>query len=126
MKKIVYIVILMIIGFLLIFGKGLFSSSSAQDIIGLIFGLIVAGTLIFDSYRVIKRKEFKTDLYIVLSNIVAIMSLVGASYYIFKAKGETNPEMLNYIGVYLLAMQGIFFAALIGRTILKTNVFRKK
>lgn len=125
MKKIFSIGLLLVIIVFLVFNKQILTTANAKGIVGLIFGLIVIGILIYDTYRVITKKEYRTDLYIVLSNIVAILSLAGTTYYTIRTQNETNPQILYYTSIYIMAMQALFFISLIGRTLLKSNSYKK-
>ncbi len=125
MKKTASIVLLALVIILLVFNKAIFTSTNLKLIVSLFFGLGLIGILGYDSYRTIRKKEYTTSLYIFLANLIAIMSLVGAAFYAYRSTSETNPQVLNYIGTYILSMQVLFFIALVARTFLKNPRFKK-
>lgn len=88
--------------------------------------LLILIYIIFETYRDITKKQYTTNTYIVLTDILQILAFAVLSYISFKSYNKKNIEEIFKIYNARIVSELILFAAILLRNFLRSQRFEKK
>lgn len=69
-------------------------TSEQLMVVAIFLTLLVIGNRLYDTYRVVRNKEYTSIFLIIISNIIAVLSIVLMFYFYYITTKETGLEIL--------------------------------
>lgn len=132
MKK--FKIIIFIVLYVILFGLLIFSGNITehiQDANGRLLFCSAIFTIaliivIFDMAQVVRERKYKTTVFIVIVNIVMIITIVCAVLLYYKTLNTKDLDELVYLSNSGLALKFTFLIGMLLNSFLRTNRFVKK
>lgn len=124
----IFITICILLLFLLLFLPkiiDLIPSKDTRFIIYIILFILFFIHIIFETYHDIRKKQFTTKIYIVITDIIAIIAFTVLFYINFTNHNETNIEVVLQKSTYSMMALLFFAGAILIQTLLKNQRFKK-
>lgn len=104
----------------------LIPSKEVKSIIVIILAMLTFIAIIFETYDDLTKKQFTTNIYIILADIIEIISFGILGYISFKSYDTTNIEVILKRNDHIAAAKLFFLGAILVRSFLKSQRFKKK